>query len=494
MELVEGPTLADRIAQGPVPIEDALVIARQIADALAAAHAQGIIHRDLKPANIKLRPDGIVKVLDFGLAKAMEPASVTDDAGSETVAISPAITSTAMTMRGVILGTAAYMSPEQAVGRPVDRRTDLWAFGVVLMEMLTGRRVFDGESASDVIAAVLKDAPDWSALPPATPPSIHRLLRRCLERDRKKRWPDAAAARMECDDAIASPGGASSSTAAAVANTTATRAWPLTAGLVAGALIAGAIALTLWPPPVAVPESSRFALELPVDHAFTRAGRHVLALSPDGMHLAYVANRRLFLHSFRELTAKGIDGTANADPSEPVFSPDGAWIAFWSDGILKKIPFGGGSTVALAEVTNPFGLSWTGDQILVGQSRSIIEVPASGGPARTLVTIDQPAGDWVESPQLIDAGRAVLFTLRTEQGNWNSSNIVAQDLANGQRKTLVQGGTDGRLLPGGVLIYARENALFAVSLDERRRQASGPTVPVERDARRRLEASLARPR
>jgi Tol biopolymer transport system component len=482
MELVEGPTLADRIAQGPIPVEEALTIARQIAEALAAAHDRNIIHRDLKPANIKLRPDGEVKVLDFGLAKAMDQGSGIGDQGSgkTILANSPTITSPAMTMHGVILGTAAYMSPEQAAGRPVDRRTDLWAFGVVLMEMLTGRQVFAGESVTDIIASVLKDEPDWKALPASTPPSIHRLLRRCLERDRKKRWPDAATARMECDDALVTGGqtvAAVSRPAAAIVRSP----WHLAGAVVAGVAIAAVVAWTRWPAPRPVPESSRFAIDLPADQRFTRAGRHVLALSPDGMQLVYVANQQLFIHSFRDLTTKVIEGSENVDPSEPVFSPDGAWVAYWSNGVLKKIPTGGGSAVQLVELGNPLGLTWTGDQILAGQPRSIVQVPANGGAAKTLVTIDKPVGDWVQSPQLIDEGRAVLFTLRTDESDWNRSNIVVQDLQSGTRTTLIQGGTDGRALPGGMLFYARENALFAVAFDERRREVSSTSVPLERD-------------
>jgi Tol biopolymer transport system component len=472
MELVEGPTLADRIAQGPVPLDEALAIARQIAEALEAAHEQHIIHRDLKPANIKLRPDGAVKVLDFGLAKAMEPASAAN------LSISPTITSPAqMTGAGVILGTAAYMSPEQAAGRPVDRRTDLWAFGVVLLEMLTGKRVFDGETVSHVIAAVLKDEPDWTALPPDTPASVRKLLRRCLEKDRRKRMPDAAVARLECDDAIASP----RETVVAPAPSQKSRGpWPVLSGAIVGALMVGLVAWRFWPAAPVAPPSTRFAIDLPADQVFTRAGRHVLALSPDGMHLAYVANRALYLQSFSELAPALISGTANADPSEPVFSPDGAWIAYWSNGALKKIPVGGGSAIQLAEIDNPLGLTWTGDQIVVGQARAVLQVPVDGGAVRPLMTIDKTAGEWIQTPQLVDDSRAVLFTQRTDERDWSGSNIVVQDLASGTRTTLVQGGTDGRALPGGLLLYARDNALFAVAFDPRKRETSGPTVPLER--------------
>ena len=479
MELVDGPTLADRIAQGPMPIGEVLAIAQQIATALAAAHEQGIVHRDLKPANIKLRSGDEVKVLDFGLAKAMEPGTSSGDQMSGR-AYAPTITSPAhMTSAGVILGTAAYMSPEQAAGKTVDRRTDLWAFGVVLFEMLTGRRLFDGESVSHVIAAVLKDDPDWTALPADVPTGLRKLLKRCLEKDRRKRLSDAATAALECEEAAASPPDPQVSTSLAPRRSSIS-VLSLVFVFVAGGMIAGAIAWRLWRSPVPQP-STRSVVELPADQSFTRAGRHLLALSPDGMQLVWVANQRLFMHSFRDLTTKEVPGTERVDPSEPVFSPDGAWIAFWSNGGLHRIPVGGGTSIQLAQVENPFGLSWTGDQILVGQSRAIVQVPANGGAVRTIVTVDHRDGDWLQSPQLIDQGRAVLFTLRMDAGDWNRSNIVVQDLASGTRTTVVQGGTDGRVLPAGVLIYARDNALFGVAFDEHRRTIGGNTVPLERD-------------
>lgn len=327
-----------------------------------------------------------MKVLDFGLAKAIEPVTT-----SAVVSIAPTITSPAqMTGAGTILGTAAYMSPEQASGRPVDRRTDMWAFGVVLLEMLTGKRVFDGETVSHVIAAVLKDEPDWSALPLDTPSTVRKLLRRCLEKERRKRLPAAAVARLECDDAIAAPFDAAVTSPPV---TISRGPWPLVTGAVAGAVLAALVAWVLWPASPPAPPSTRFAIDLPAGQILTRAGRHVLALSPDGMRLVYVANRALYLQSFTELLATMIDGTANADPSEPAFSPDGAWIAFWSNGALKKIPAAGGSAIELAQIDNPLGLSWTGDQILAGQARAVVQVPANGGAAQALVTIEKTTGE-----------------------------------------------------------------------------------------------------
>jgi Tol biopolymer transport system component len=476
MELVEGPTLADRIAQGPVPIEEALTIARQIADALAAAHDQGIIHRDLKPANVKVRPDGTVKVLDFGLAKAMEQGVGTRDQGLGTrdLANSPTITSPVMTMHGVILGTAAYMSPEQAAGKPVDRRTDTWAFGVVLFEMLTGKQLFDGESVSHVIAAVLKDDPDWNALPPATPPAIRKLLRRCLERDRKKRWPDAAAAAIECGDALA----ADDHAAAAGVNPAAARSpWQLAAALVAGVVVAGIAAWSRWPAEAPRPVT-RFEIELPDNRIFTRAGRHVVAISPDGSRIAYVANRQIFIRALNDTTTAPLEGTAELDPSEPVFSPDGQWLAFWSDNQIKKIPVAGGTPVTLAKAANPLGINWTGDRITLGvdDPPRILSVPADGGTATDLVTLEPD--ELAQTPQLLNGGRSVLFTLLKGEGAWQDANVVVQELATGTRRVLVERGTDARVL-AGYLIYERESTLFAIAFDEERLTVSGSPVPVQ---------------
>ena len=255
MELVEGPTLADRVAQGPISLDEALPIAKQIAEALEAAHEQGIIHRDLKPANIKVRPDGTVKVLDFGLAKAMEPTG----AMSPNVSQSPTITTPAMTQAGMILGTAAYMSPEQAKGRTVDKRSDVWAFGCVLYEMLTGARAFAGDDVSDTLAAVLRAEPDWRTLPPETPASIRRLLRRCLEKDRKRRLSDAAGARLEIDDALTVP-----ASDVVTLPATASRAGWLRGAVIAtaalvvgGAAAGGAVWITTRPGPARVMRTRR---------------------------------------------------------------------------------------------------------------------------------------------------------------------------------------------------------------------------------------------
>src|SRR5262245_9492994 len=324
MELVEGDDLSQRIARGPIPIEEALPIARQIADALESAHEQGIIHRDLKPANIKVRPDGTVKVLDFGLAKAFEPAGT----ASGHMSLSPTITTPAMTQAGIILGTAAYMSPEQAAGKPVDKRSDLWAFGVVLLEMLTGRPMFVGETVSHVLAAVLTKDPDWTTLPPTTPAPIRTLLRRCLQKDRKRRLPDAATARLEIDDALMAP-------TAEVPNigTGIRPRWrhavPIVSAAVVAALVVG---IGIWryrtPASSPVPTVTRFPVPFPEGPAFVGVGRDV-AMSPDGVRMAYVANNRLYRREMGEEEARPIPGTETAVGGgvySPMFSPDGQFI------------------------------------------------------------------------------------------------------------------------------------------------------------------------
>jgi serine/threonine protein kinase len=295
MELVEGPTLADRITQGPIPVNEALPIARQIAEALEAAHEQGIIHRDLKPANIKLRSDGTVKVLDFGLAKALEPT-----ASLPNLSDSPTMTNPAMTQRGVLLGTAAYMSPEQAKGRPADKRSDVWAFGAVLFEMLTGRRAFAGGEVYEVLASVLAREPDWALLPPTLSPTLVTYLKRCLRKDPKQRIGDVQSIRLALEGAFetgAEPRVTASTNVARV-GWRGTLPWAL-----AGVLAAGVAIWALMRSEAAPPESvTRFSVPLAATESFTGAARHTVALSPDGTHVVYTANEGLSLRRFGPVT------------------------------------------------------------------------------------------------------------------------------------------------------------------------------------------------
>jgi hypothetical protein len=370
LELVAGPTLADRIAEGPIPIEHALPIARQIAEALEVAHEQGIVHRDLKPANIKLRPDGTVKVLDFGLAKLTErSASLSDERGDHTQ--SPTITSPAMmTGVGMILGTAAYMSPEQARGKPVDKRADIWAFGVVVFEMLTACRAFVGDDVSITLAAVMMKEPDWRALPALTPLGLRRLLLRCLKRDPKARMRDIGEARLEIDELLSGAPDGAGAPAIRHARSVWQRALPWTA---TGALAAGlATVLVLWVPwrKASPPAPVRVNAELGADAFLVIANAadaptgKAAVVSPDGSQLAFVAQShgsapRLYVRRLDQLTATPLAGTEGA--VGPFFSPDGQWLGFFGGGKLKKIAVAGGAPVTLADAPIARGASWTDD-------------------------------------------------------------------------------------------------------------------------------------
>ncbi len=474
LELVEGATLADRIAQSAIPVDEALVIARQIAEALEAAHDQGIVHRDLKPANIKLRPDGTVKVLDFGLAKAFDAAP----APTSSLSISPTLTSPA-TQIGVILGTAAYMAPEQARGKPVDKRADLWAFGCVLFEMLAGRRTFDGQDVTDTIAAIVRGEPDWVSLPDDTPPRIRRLLKRCLAKDPKHRLREAGTAIVEIDETQTSapePDTAAPPPALAV--------WqrPKTAAAI-GVLLAALVGVATWV--VARPASEpkqvlRFSIPLGPETNFSATGRHVVAISPQGTHVAYVANLQIYLRALNQFESTPIRGTeGTAGPSfgrSPFFSPDGKWIGFWGDGALKRVAVTGGAPVTLAAAANPWGAWWGEDEkILYGQADGIWEVPAAGGAPRKLV--EAKNGEVLHGPQRLPDGEWLLFTLRPAKvTSWEQAQIVLQSLTTGERKAVVEGGRDARYLSSGHIVYASSGVLYAVPFDARTRGVTGGPV------------------
>ena len=480
MELVDGADLAQRIARGPIPPDEALPIAKQIAEALEAAHEAGIIHRDLKPANIKLRPDGTVKVLDFGLAKAMEPAGT----ASASATMSPTITTPAMTGIGMILGTAAYMSPEQAKGRPADKRSDIWAFGCVLYEMLTGRRAFEGEDVSDTLAAVLRGEPDWTALPANVSRMTRILLMRCLEKDRKKRIGDISTALF----LIGEPAVAGLDTSVELQSGAPgwRRAIPFVATAVVTAALAAGVVRGLMPSPNALPVS-RFTVPLPEDQVFTNDGRHVLAISPDGTQMVYVANGQLHLRSMSALEATAIPGTKSRQGVlNPAFSPDGRSVAFWEadDGTIKRIAVNGGAAVTLCTAERPMGIAWDASGILFGQSRGIMRVAAAGGEPETLVRVAE--GEVAHGPQMLPDGRRVLFTVATgaSTDRWDKAKVVLQSLDSGDRKTVIDGGSDGRFLPTGHIVYALGGTLLAVPFDSRRLEVTGGPVPILEGIRR----------
>jgi serine/threonine-protein kinase len=409
-------------------------------------------------------------VLDFGLAKAF----VGDDAALDLSA--PTVT----TREGLIAGTPAYMSPEQARGQTVDKRTDIWAFGCVLYEMLTARPAFPSATISDTIAAVLDREPDWRALSPKTPAAVRRLLQRCLEKDGKRRWHVAADVRIEIEATLADPQGVTLRLETVAAHQP---VWRRVIPYAATALAAAAIATTVdWsarPEPAAA--ITRFSIVLPDGRQLTRLGRHNIAVSPDGQNIVYVADNQLYLRPMGDVEARPIPGT-NQDVNTPFFSPDGQWIGFYAvpEGRLKKIAITGGASVTIADLANPFGANWEADdRILVGQgSRGIVRVSANGGLLETIVKLE--AGETADGPQMLPDGEHVLVTVTNATGaaRWDQARIVVQSLRSGERTVLINGGSDARYVPTGHIVYALRTNLLAVPFDERSLTVTGGPVPI----------------
>jgi serine/threonine-protein kinase len=480
LELVDGPTLADRITDGPMPLDEALPIARQIAQAIEAAHEAGIVHRDLKPANIKLRPDGTVKVLDFGLAKSLTP---TFPDGSS-MSMPPTVTSPALTQAGLILGTAAYMSPEQARGRFVDRRADIWSFGVVLFEMLTGRRPFDGEEVADVLAAILTREPDFTLLPGDLPGRVRQLLTACLQKDPKQRIHSMADARLAMDGAFEL--GAPGLTPTDAAPGGRIRWWvaALTA-VVVGAAGAGA---ALWLVPSIEPDRRHYVHHLG-EETFTRVGRHLIAVSNSARGVAYVADGQIYLLNSDDPVARPIPGTA-VDPTFPVFAPDGQSIAFFAAGEISRVPVGGGTPVPITKVTVEYGMSWHDDVLVYATRDGIWRVNAAGGSPDMIAR----AGDneRLHAPQLLPDGKSILFAIGPALGApsigrdaWDDARIVVQALESGARKEVGRGGYP-RYVSSGHLIYASGSTLFARPFNLRGLEPAGTPVPVRTGVQRAI--------
>jgi serine/threonine-protein kinase len=470
MELVEGETLAERIGRGRISVDEALRIAKQIAGALEAAHEQGIIHRDLKPANIKLTRDGVVKVLDFGLAKLSQPEA--------DVTVSPTATGVGLrTGVGVLVGTPAYMSPEQARGETVDKRTDIWAFGCVLYEMLADRRPFGGASVSDTLADVLKTQPDWKALPTDVPPLIRSLVEDCLEKDRTARVADIAAARFALGRHAVVPGVDAS---IAIAPRRTARRLLVPVGVTT--VVAGALTFVMArsTSPLDPIPALKFRMLLEDEQRFTATGRNLVAIAPDGSHVVYVANNRLFTRRMSELDATPITGTEEFElVTSPALSPDGSSVVFFAEGSLRRVAVTGGTASTICAASNPFGVSWTGETILFSQSETgILAVPANGGQPEIWVTTSP--GETVHSPQFLPEANAILFSVTKAMGSnrWDEADVVIYSRDTGQRKILIHGGSAARYVGSGQIIYAVRGSLMAVPFDPQRLELTGRASPV----------------
>ena len=499
MELVEGEDLSQRIARGPIPIDDALAIARQIADALEAAHEQGIIHRDLKPANIKLRADDVVKVLDFGLAKALEPGS--GIGGPPNLANSPTITSPAMTVRGMILGTAAYMAPEQAKGKPVDKRADIWAFGCVLYELLAGRRAFAGDDVSTTLAAVLLKDPEWGALPASTPVALRSLLTRCLTKDPKARLRDIGETRFRIDELL---GGAPDEAGAPVVTPAVSRwrrvvPWAAAGVLALGSMLIGTVVGRRSAGDVtsiAVPVT--FAVAPPENTSFggppgggTGTATQV-AVSPDGRNIAFVAGAQaayqIYLRPVASLAARAIPGTDGG--TFPFWSPDSRFIGFFAGGKLKKAPFAGGPAVVLCDAPFGRGGTWSRDNVILFAPGEVANAPGretlwrvsgAGGVPAVVTRIDPANADtrhrW---PHFLPDGRHFFYTevFGAPGTSAKPSTIRIGSLEPGEADVMLLQAESSAAYASGHVLFARDETLMAQPFDPDARQINGEAFPV----------------
>jgi len=496
MELVDGDDLSEKLgglrAKGTgLPLDEALPIAKQIAEALEAAHEQGVIHRDLKPANIKVRADGTVKVLDFGLAKAMDPAP----GSSPSLSMSPTITTPAMTQAGMILGTAAYMSPEQARGKAVDARADIWAFGAVLFEMLSGRRAFDGEDIAEVIGAVVRLEPDWARLPATVPPRIVSVIRACLQKNVRQRVAHMQDVRLALDGtfetSIVQP--ADAHVARSVRPPLWRRALPLVATAVVVAASAAGAAWMLRPKePRLVVRSTHV---LPAGTTFLNPLGGLVAIAEDGRQFVYNSSFGLTLRPLDSLDERRIPGTQASGMTSPFFSPDGQFVGYFSqaDQRLHRASTSGGPSQQVTRRRDAvvFGASWGRDgTILFGAADGIWQVPESGGDARRVIAT--APGEQAAAPRRLPRGDWVLFSLARSAGaaRWDGADILIQSLGSGERRVLLKAsGNDARYVPTGHLVYAQSAVLYAVPFDLDRLAVTGTAVPVVPGVRRAINPS-----
>jgi Tol biopolymer transport system component len=495
MELVEGPTLAERLAAEPLALEESLAIAKQIAEALEEAHEKGIVHRDLKPQNVKVTADGKVKVLDFGLAKALDPvagaSSGADPSRSPTLMNSPTLTA-AGTQLGVILGTAAYMAPEQARGGSVDKRADIWAFGVVLYEMLSGHSLFSGPTVSDTLAGVLKTEIDWNRLRPETPAAIRTLLRHCLERNPKNRLRDIGDARLALDElASGHLDERANGELLDASGPRLARIRRLAIGLAALAvLFAGLAAILairdLRSPPAAAAREVRFQIAPPSELSPTRRGSS-FELSPDGRYLVMSNATGIWVRALDAVASQRIAQVEG--PTYPFWSPDGAWIGFFAEGQLRKIPREGGAAQKICDAAEGRGATWSPDGVIVFSQNQgadgLSRVSAQGG---TPSPLTRPAATEIQQyhryPQFLPDGRTFIFQVLTATPDLAGIYVGTVDGDSPQR--VLDGGDQARFAPAraadsadsGYLLFRRGSVLMAQAFDPRRRQLSGDAVPV----------------
>jgi eukaryotic-like serine/threonine-protein kinase len=478
LELVEGPTLAERIARGPIPLDDAISIGTEIASALHSAHQHWIVHRDLKPANIKLRPDGAVKVLDFGIAKLTESTSEPSHGSASVMTLDRP----GMTGANAVIGTPAYVSPEQAKGEEADRRSDVWSFGCVLYEMLAGTRVFGAGTIAETLAMVFKAEPDWQALPADTPESIRTLLERCLRKDRRLRISDMSVVLYLLDEAANQPARGSGHALPPVQSARRTRRRMIVGSVLAGVLLASAMAWTVGRRNATPPTPVRFEVATPSAHPLTPGNARSVDISPDGSRVVYRAGTewQLVVRELNDLAPHPVTGATGA--SMPFFSADGRSIAFFGSGHLKRIPVEGGTAIDLCPIVAPQrGGTWGPNDTIIfataDRASGLLRIPSAGGTPQVLTTPDASQGEFDHwYPEFLPAGRGVLFTI--VRGGAEESDVAVLDLATGRRKVLIRGASQARYIDSGHVVYAAAGGTRAVRFDLDALAVLGDPVPV----------------